>query len=200
MQKIIKELIEELEKRGVRKNTIECILQEGSSLYLTNPNDLDFKVVVSHYNPKAETHKPIIIDNKKIECCFYTFKDWERVTSYKKAYFIVESQDMICVYGDGSKFKRYNVLEDIKLQKYVLDIYDKYLFNVTNNKIKPFGKKRLWNFLLFAYRIKNNSRELIPAQIDMMQKAHDLKLEVIEVKPLFDSLKNIIINRVESLA
>lgn len=193
MQKLIRTLIEELEKRGVRKNTIECILQEGSSLYLTNPNDLDFKVIVSHYNPKAETHKPIIIEGKKIECCFYTFKDWERVTSYKKAYFIVESQDMKCVYGNDSKFKRYNVLEDIELQKYVVEIYDKNLFN-PKGKIKPFEKKRLWNFLLFASRVKNNSQRLTAEQIDMMQKAHDLQVEVAEVRPMFDSLKNSIIN------
>lgn len=190
----INKLLDELERRGIRRNTIECILQEGSSLYLENPNDLDFKVIVSYYNPKAETFSPIVIDGTAVECCFYTPRDWNRVCDYKKAYFIVECPDMKCVYGDDSNFKRYDVLHDKNLQKYIINIYDKFLFNVdpNNKKIQPFKKKRLWNFLLFAYRIKNNSLEVTSTQLNTIQNAHDQKVEVESYQVLFEDIKRIV--------
>ena len=42
----IRDILKELKKKGIKKDNIICIFQEGSSLYLEKYNDLDFKVVV----------------------------------------------------------------------------------------------------------------------------------------------------------
>lgn len=186
-------LIANLNAVGITSNNIECILLEGSSLYLEECGDIDFKVIVKHYNPKAETLRSFSINGYTVECTFYTFKDWAKVASYKKLiYFVTESPDMITVFGNDAKFVRHDILTNRELARKVLLNYDKSLFNyVEENKKQgwqPMLPKRLWNFLLFAYKLKNNSHEVTNAQLETIQDAHDLKLELEDYRSLFNEI------------
>ena len=82
------------------------------------------------------------------------------------------------------------------LQKYVINVYDKGLFNYDENqkKIRRMTNKRLWNFLLFAYKLTNKSNTLTASQIATMQKAHDLELDKEEFRPLFNQIKGSVNN------
>lgn len=185
-------LIKNLNSIGIPTSNIECILVEGSALYLKKASDIDFKVILKRYNPKAETIKIFNINGFKVECCYYTFKDWSRVINYKKnAQYIVESADMICIYGDDSKFTRFDVINDNELQKYIINVYDHCLFNYEENNKNGYKMKakRLWNFLLFAFKIQNKSNTLTVDQLSVLQQAHDLVIDKEEYRPLFNELK-----------
>lgn len=195
-KEFVEELISNLNKIGITTYNIECILAEGSSLYLDNVNDLDFKVIIKRHNDKAETIRTFNVLGYKVECCYYTYKDWANVMKYKKAYFITESPDMICVYGDDARFFRYDPVNDKEAQKYLVKIYDEHLFNYDENKkgSYEFKPKRLWNFLLFAYKLTNKSNTLTASQVATMQKAHDLELDKEEFRPLFNQIKGSVNN------
>ena len=47
-------------------------------------------------------------------------------------------------------------------------------------------------FLIFAYRIKNNSLEVTPTQLNTIQNAHDQKVEVESYQILFEDVKKIV--------
>ena len=193
-ESFVAKLLKELNGIGITTYNIDCIMLEGSSLYLNNFNDLDFKIIVKRYFPKAETLKCFEIDGYKVECCYYTNQDWSKVMNYKKdAHYIMESPDMICVYGDDSNFYRYDT-SNKSIQRYVLNIFDKYFFNYDAKRKGTYQMKdkRLWNFLLFAFKVKNESNALSSAQIEKMQKAHDGDLTKADCKYLFDELKEII--------
>lgn len=196
-KEFVEELISNLNKIGITTYNIECILAEGSAIYLDSFNDIDFKVIVKRYNNKAEISQTFEIQGHKVECCYYTFKDWNRIFEYRtNAHYIAESPDMICVYGDDSRFTRYDVINNKDLQKYVLNVYDKGLFNYDENqkKIRRMSNKRLWNFLLFAYKLTNKSNTLTASQVATMQKAHDLELDKEEFRPLFNQIKGSVNN------
>ena len=74
------------------------------------------------------------------------------------------------------------------------DIFDKYFFNYDAKRKGTYQMKdkRLWNFLLFAFKVKNESNALSSAQIEKMQTAHDGDLTKADCKYLFDELKEII--------
>lgn len=184
-------LLQNINEIGIPIASIECILLEGSALYMKRPHDLDFKVILKRYYNKAETIKRFRINGYKVECVYYTFKDWANVTKYKtNAQYIVESKDMICIYGDDSKFVRYDIVSDKELQKYVITIYDKNFFNYEDNKkTYKMEDKRLWNFLLFAFKLQNNAQNLSEEQTLLLQKAHDLELTRDDYIPLFNELK-----------
>lgn len=193
----IEKLLVNISKIGITKYNIKCILLEGSAIYLDSFNDLDFKVIVKYYAPKAETLFNFEIDGYKVECCYYTSTDWKKVNQNRKdAQYIVEAPDMIKIYGNDDDFYRHDIVTDKNLQKYILDVYDKHLFNY-NKKNKDtylFKDKRLWNFLLFAFKIQNNSNELTKEQLNILQKAHDLELDKEDYRPLFNQIKESVIN------
>lgn len=191
------ELINNINAIGIPTSNIECILLEGSALYLKQPNDLDFKVILKRYMPKAETMRSFDICNHKVECCYYTFNDWANVYKYKKdAQYITESSDMICIYGDDSKFVRHDVVNNKELQKYVLNVFDKNFFNYKeeNKNSYKMDDKRLWNFLLFAFKVKNKSNNLTAEQLIKLQMAHDLKIGKESHRLLFNELVTLILN------
>ncbi|MBQ4060412.1 MAG: hypothetical protein IJD46_00140, partial [Bacilli bacterium] len=169
---------------------------EGSSLYLETENDIDFKVIVKRYNPKAQVLKAFNIQGYRVECCYYTFKDWANIMNYKKAYYLDQCPDMICIYGDDSNFVRFDPVNDKEVRKYLVKIYDEHLFNYNENKkgSYEFKPKRLWNFLLFAYKLTNKSNTLTASQVATMQKAHDLELDKEEFRPLFNQIKGSVNN------
>lgn len=190
----ITELISNLESIGYSTNNIECILQEGSSLYLKNYDDMDFKVIVRHINPQAEIEKRFDIQGQTVECVFYTLREWNEVENFKNMiYFIAESPDMKLIYGSDRNFVRHDIVKDNNLAKKVLINYDKCLFN-WNEDYKKQGywqmeEKRLWNFLLFYFKRENGSHKLTPKQLKILQKAHDLKYSKTMFKDYFNKLK-----------
>jgi len=186
MKKQIEILIKKLNEIGISPYNIICILQEGSSLYITNPNDIDYKVIVKKLNPVTDIEKDFLINGKTVQCVYYTEKEWNNVMLDHIAYFITESVDMKCVYGDDSNFKRYDVVNDINVQKYVLGIYENHFFKDSD---KYLGDKRLWNFLVFAFKVINRSHKLTKEQLNLVQKAHDLKLNKEDYIPLLEKLK-----------
>jgi len=195
-KEFVEELISNLNKIGITTYNIECILAEGSSLYLETENDIDFKVIVKRYNPKAQVLKAFNIQGYRVECCYYTFKDWANIMNYKKAYYLDQCPDMICIYGNDSKFVRFDPVNDKEVRKYLVKIYDEHLFNYDENKkgSYEFKPKRLWNFLLFAYKLTNKSNTLTASQVATMQKAHDLELDKEEFRPLFNQIKGSVNN------
>lgn len=191
----IEKLLIKINKIGITKYNIKCILLEGSALYLDSFNDLDFKVIVKYYAPKAETLFNFNIDGYTVECCYYTSTDWKKVHQNRKdAQYIAEAPDMITIYGHDDDFYRHDIVTDKNLQKYILDVYDKHLFNYNkkNKETYLFKDKRLWNFLLFAYKVKNNSHTLSNKQLANLQLAHDGLLTKEEFRSLFDELKELI--------
>lgn len=191
----VSKLKKELASIGIVELNIQCMLLGGSALYLENANDIDVKVIVRKYNPKAETARNFSINGKKVDCNFYTFKDWGNVCNYKKAYFIVESPDMVCLCGDDSEFCRHDVTKEPTKAKHVLEVYDKSLFNWSKEGSKGYPKmdgKRLWNFLLFYYKMKNGSNAIDEVQLAEIAKAHDGKKKADDCRPLFEELKQLI--------
>lgn len=194
-ESFINEILKHINGIGISTYNIECILIEGSSLYLENANDIDLKVIVKRYNDKAEMIRSFSISNYKVDCTYYTVRDWNKVMDFKKdAQYIVESPDMICIYGDDKNFKRFDPINDKEVQRFVLNVYDKNFFNFDEKNKNTFlmKDKRLWNFLLFAYKVKNKSNTLTALQIETMQRAHDLELNKEDYRPLFNEIKEII--------
>lgn len=194
----VDELLENLKSIGVPLPSIQAILIEGSALYLDHPNGIDFKVIVEYCNPKAEVGRSFNIKGYKVECTHYTLEEWNSVDSSTQIfYYVTESPDMILVYGNDEGLKRFDVVRDRDLARKVLAFYDKYLFNAPQESVRGRGgeeavripKKRLWNFLLFAYKIINGSHALTSEQLQAVQDAHDLKSTVEEYRNLFDRLQ-----------
>lgn len=195
-QELLKDnILDHLEGIGVPKSTVRAILLCGSALYLDEPNDIDVKVMVRSLNPKAEVLRDFEFDGLKVQTNIYTFKDWALVKNYKNAYFIQEAQDMVLIYGDDTRFERFDVLEQ-ENKEYLIDIYDRFLFNYNENDKKAYQmpKKRLWNFLLFAFKVENNSNVLTPEQKTLIKQAHNLDFELEDFRDLFNNLKNEINN------
>ena len=66
-QEFISELLSSLKSIGYGTDNIECVLQEGSSLYLKDYGDIDFKVIVKNRNPNADTNRQFDIQGKIVE-------------------------------------------------------------------------------------------------------------------------------------
>lgn len=192
----VDELLENLRAIGVSQESIRAILIEGSALYIENPHDIDFKVIVNRENPKAEIGKSFFIKGYKVECTHYTLDEWNNIDrSSRIYYYLTQTPDMILVYGTDEGFKRFDVVADEEIARKVYDIYDKYLFNYdaenarTAKRVRPkMPPKRLWNFLLFAFKRINRSHILTDEQRRLVQDAHDLKLSVESYRGLFKSL------------
>lgn len=187
------ELLSNLELIGYSIKNIECILQEGSSLYLDNYDDIDFKIMVKHINPNADIGRQFDVKGHKVDCTYYTFKDWAKVGEYMKViYFITESPDMICIYGSDKNFVRHNVVKNKKLALKVLDNYEKCLFDYKEgyqlHGYHQMPPKRLWNFLVFYYKLKNGRNRIYSRQLQQIKLAHDLKLSVEDCKGKFHEL------------
>ncbi len=196
--RFVEALLDEMQKIGVERKSVHAIFIEGSALYLEHPNDIDFKIIVGWYNPKAEIGKPFRVMDCSVECTYYTLEEWNRVDQSRRIfYYVTESPDMILVYGTDEGFKRFDVIEDRDLAKKVLGFYDKYLFNAPPERMRARGgeeeyrmpQKRLWNFLLFAYKIMNGSHELSREQMRAVQDAHDLKASIEDYRTLFEELR-----------
>ena len=191
-------LLEEIQRIGVERKSVRAIFIEGSALYLDNPGDIDFKIIVAWHNPKAEIGKAFRIKGYKVECTYYTLDEWNSVDKSRRIfYYITESPDMILVYGTDEDFKRYDVVKDRDLARKVLGFYDKYLFNAPpkervrgreDEEIRM-PQKRLWNFLLFAYKIMNGSHRITEEQMRVVQEAHDLKTSIEDHRALFECLQ-----------
>jgi len=193
-QEFISELLSSLKSIGYGTDNIECVLQEGSSLYLKDYGDIDFKVIVKNRNPNADTNRQFDIQGKIVECVFYTLRDWNEIPNYMKMlYFITESPDMKLIYGSDKNFVRHDIVKDKELARRVLDNYDKCFWNYQESyKIYgyyPMEEKRLWNFLLFYFKCENKSHKLTQKQLKILQKAHDLKYSKTMFKDYFNKLK-----------
>ena len=169
-------------------------MQEGSSLYLKDYGDIDFKVIVKSKNENADTSRQFDIDGHIVECVFYTLKEWNDIIKYKKMiYFVTESPDMKVVYGSDRKFVRHDVVKDKYVAKRVLENYDRCFFNYVEDSKKygwyPMEEKRLWNFLLFYFKCENKSHRLTQKQLKIPQKAHDLKYSKTMFRDYFNKLK-----------
>lgn len=196
----VEELLKNLKSVGVSRESVRAIFIEGSALYLENPNDIDFKVIVKWRNLKAEIGKVFRIKGYRVECTYYTLDEWNRVDQSKRVfYYVTESPDMILVYGTDEGFKRFDVVSDETLARKVYNLYDKYLFNFkalentdrrSDEEPMKMPQKRLWNFLLFAYKIINGSHTLTAEQIRAVQDAHDLKTSIEDYRGLLDKLRN----------
>ncbi len=190
----VSDLLFELKDIGYTTDNIICILQEGSSLYLKDYGDIDFKVIVKYRVPNAPEDRIFEINDQRVECTFYTQKEWRDIPNYSKMiYFITESPDMPCVYGFDKGFARHDIIKDKQLASKVLDNYDKCLFNFRED-YKKYGyyqmpEKRLWNFLLFYFKWENKSHQLTPKQLKILQKAHNLKYPKTMFKDYFNKLK-----------
>lgn len=200
-ERFVDKLLDQMAAIGVARRTVQAIFIEGSALYLENPGDIDFKILVTWHNPKAEIGRSFEIDGYKVECTYYTLAEWNAVDQTARSfYFITEAPDMILVYGSDLGFKRFDVVSDKALARKVLDIYGKQLFNyqapvrdngrTMRNDADPLrlSSKRLWNFLLFAYKIQNGSHKLTAKQMQAVQNAHDGKTSVEDYRRLFAEL------------
>ena len=190
----VSELLANLSAIGYPLHSIICVLQEGSSLYLKDYGDIDFKVIVKSKNENADTSRQFDIDGHIVECVFYTLKEWNDIIKYKKMiYFVTESPDMKVVYGSDRKFVRHDVVKDKYVAKRVLENYDRCFFNYVEDSKKygwyPMEEKRLWNFLLFYFKCENKSHRLTQKQLKILQKAHDLKYSKTMFRDYFNKLK-----------
>ena len=190
----VSDLLYCLDDIGYPASEIVCILQEGSSLYLKDCGDIDFKVVVKNKNSHADILKEFDIEDKRVDCVFYSLKEWNEIAKYKKMlYFITESPDMLLIYGTDKDFVRHDIVKDKELARRVLDNYDKCFWNYQESyKVYgyyPMEEKRLWNFLLFYFKCENKSHKLTQKQLKILQKAHDLKYSKTMFKDYFNKLK-----------
>lgn len=194
MQQRKTKLLKVLDLLGYKRNNIICIYQEGSSLYVKNPHDIDYKVIVHHYNPKAKHHLDFDIYNKRSQATIYTLYDWNNIYKYKKdCLFIAKGMDMKKIYGNDSELTRYDIITNKKFAKLVIEAYDKCLFNyVSANSIYGYpmmNERRLYDFLVFAYKIKNNSQKLTRKQLKEINMVHDMENPNIEeYRPLFNEI------------
>ena len=194
MQQRKTKLLKVLDRLGYKRNNIICIYLEGSSLYCKNPHDIDYKVIVNHYNPKVKHHLDFDIDNQRSQATIYTLYDWNNIYKYKKdCLFITKGRDMKKVYGDESQLIKYDIIANKNFAKLVIEAYDKCLFNyVSTNSIYGYpmmNERRLYDFLVFAYKIKNNSQKLTRKQLKEINMVHDMENPNIEeYRPLFNEI------------
>lgn len=80
----IKELLYNLKCIGYERDNIECILQEGSSLYLDNYDDIDFKVMVKHINPNADIGRQFDVKGHKIDCTITRSKIGQKLVNIRR--------------------------------------------------------------------------------------------------------------------
>ncbi|MFA5575402.1 MAG: hypothetical protein WC994_10195 [Brumimicrobium sp.] len=190
----INKLLEKIEGVGVPRNNIEAIFVVGSGLYLTNPQDLDLKVIVKRYYVKAEIGRNFVINGEKVQCHYYTKKDWANIKKYKKdAQYIAEAHDMELIHGSGEGVVRHDVLTNKENQKYLIDIWGKHFFeHDPEGKLYKFDKKRLWNFILFANKVNGQTHEITNAQKLQMDQAHEGLIDIEDLRPTYNSLKALI--------
>lgn len=178
----------DIEKHGISPYNIVCVLRFGSSLYVKHPDDYDFKVFLKKKTADSQS----IIDSSlifgKVQYILITPHEWNDMLNLRGQCCIAGVDDMEVIYGDASSIRKYNVIEDKDVQKYVLNIYDYFFFNCTEPDYY-LGEKRLWNFLVFYYKMKNHSNKLTRHQLKMVSKAHDLKFDKEKFRPLFEKLK-----------
>lgn len=179
---------------GIPQNNIEAIFVVGSGLYLDSPADIDLKVIVRRYYVKAEVGRDFLIDGKKVQCHYYTKKDWANIKKYKKdAQYIAEASDMALIYGNDIGVVRHDVLTDKENQKFLIEIWGKHLFeHDENSKYYKFAEKRLWNFLLFYNKVINQTNELTAEQLDEMTQAHNGSITIEMLRPKYEQLKALI--------
>lgn len=188
----INKLLEKIEGVGVPKNNILAIFLVGSALYLTNPADLDFKVIVKRHYVKAEIGRNFMIKGKKVQCHYYTLKDWANIKAYKKdAQYIAEAHDMELIYGSDEGVLRHDVLTNKENQKYLIDIWGKHFFeHDPEGKFYKFDKKRLWNFILFANKVNGQTHEITNPQKLQMDQAHEGLIDIEDLRTVYEQLKS----------
>jgi len=184
----VEDLLKELQKAGVIKFNIVCILHYGSSLYVKNYDDFDFKVIIKRRTPHTNNTIETRVLGSKVHIVFYTLSEWNNILNERDQCVVSECNEMTCVYGDDSEFTRYDVVHDKEVQKYVLNLFDENFFNCTKDEFY-LGDKRLWNFLLFAFKVRNKSNKLKWYQRHLINKAHDLKLNKENFRPMFERLQ-----------
>lgn len=163
-------------------------MRYGSSLYVKHYDDFDFKVIVKKRTEHTgETLEEEILGTK-VHLVFYTLTEWQDIMNERDQCVVVECNEMECVYGSDSVFPRYDVVNDKEVQRYVLNLFDEQFFNVKDPEMY-LGDKRLWNFLVFAFKVRNHSNKLSFYQKHLVNKAHDLKLDKEKFRPLFEKLK-----------
>lgn len=168
-----------------RREDIICVLQVGSSLYLKDFGDYDFVVLIKEHRPEAVENISRTFEGRELDLIHFTPREWKNVMKHKRAYYLTQCVDAKCIYGDDKDFIRYDVVKDKEVRKYVLDMYDICLFGDNPSM----NDKRLWNFLNFYYKCKNNEHKLKKWQLNEMQKAHDLKISKEDCLALLKELK-----------
>lgn len=187
-EKFVPELIKEIQKFGISRFNIKCIWHYGSSLYVKNYDDYDFKIIVKNRTEHTRnTIETKVLDNK-VHLVFYTESEWNDILNERDQCVVSECNEMECVYGEDSGLTKFDIIHDKEVQKYVLCLFDEYFFNCIDEDFY-LGDKRLWNFLLFAFKVKNKSNRLRLYQKHLINKAHDLKIDKEKFRPLFENLK-----------
>jgi len=181
-------LFKELEKFGVSKYNISYVLLYGSSLYVKHYDDYDFKIIVKRRTEHTKNTIETEVCGTKVHFVFYTIEEWNDLLNERDQCVVAECNEMICIYGEKNKLKMYDCINDKEVQEYLITLYDEMLFNCENNDFY-LGDKRLWNFLLFAFKFKNKSNHISWYQRLLINRAHDLKLDKEKFRPLFISIK-----------
>lgn len=178
----VDEILEYLEEHKIPKETVIAIYQTGSSLYFKDCGDVDIRVIATKRVPLPNQ---AYIDGKYCDIIVRTPEDWNHASEEKyESYFLAQCPDEILLYGSESKVKKYDPLTDKQVQSSILKFYEKKLFN--DSLTKP---KKLWNFLLLAFKLQNNSNKLTEYQLKEMNKARKGLISAEKYRPLFDELK-----------
>ena len=192
----VRKLLKNLAEIGIKKTDIICILQGGSSLYLSNCKDIDLKVIVKYRNPHVQESRSFDINGYEVDCIYYTLNEWSNIKYRETIYFVTESPDLVTVYGDDKDFVRHDILKDKELARRILENYDRSLFHYKNENLlygySEMPSKRIWNFLMFAYKLKNKSHRLTKKQLKEIQQVHDSEVNVGQYEPLFNEISEIL--------
>ena len=192
----VRKLLKSLAEIGIKKTDIICILLGGSSLYLNNSKDIDLKVIVKYRDPHVQESRSFDINGTEVDCIYYTLNEWNSIKYRETIYFVTESPDLVTIYGDDKNFIRHDILKDKELARRILENYNRSLFHYQDENIlygyNPMPPKRIWNFLMFAYKLKNNSHRLTKSQLKEIQKVHDSEVNVGQYEPLFNEISEIL--------
>ena len=184
----VPELIKEIQKCGISRFNIKCVWHYGSSLYVKHYDDYDFKVIVKNRTEHTRNTIETKVLGSKCHIVFYTQSEWNDIMNERDQCVVTECNEMECIYGSEEGLIKYDVIHDEEVKRYVLILFDENFFNCTNQDFY-LGDKRLWNFLLYAFKVKNKSNRLSWYQRHLINKAHDLKIDKEKFRPLFERLK-----------
>lgn len=180
---LVPQLLNILNKEGIKEEEIECIVQCGSSLYFDDIGDLDFIV----FTPtKYALGLGYEIDGVPCDIISKSSIEWRDVLNQEyEPFFLDECMNWKTIYGDSSKIKKYDPLTDERVRKVIMKFYDRRLFC----KEPITQPKRLYCFLRFAYILENKSFTYTERQLKEMLKAKKGLISKEKYRPLFDYLK-----------